>query len=122
MHLLYPEGVRKGLPLAKESENKGLPERSEGNSPLYPCAPVPLYPFTPLGYGVIASGEGVRASPKAKGYGVKGYRCVAYPFGVRRRKGYGNRRQKGKSLPEVIHTKGYRSKKPPHFLYPYYLR
>ena len=33
-------------------------------------APVPLYPFTPLGYGVIASGEGVRASPKAKGYGV----------------------------------------------------
>ena len=43
--------------------------KGDRRSPLYPCAPVPLYPF-----GVIASGEGVRASSKAKGYGVKAAR------------------------------------------------
>ena len=77
MHLLYPGGVRKGLPLAKENESKGLPERSEGNSPLRLSPLVKamhLYPYTPLplwgtGYGVRARGKEVqvrRLSPLVK--------------------------------------------------------
>ena len=77
---------------------------------LYPCAPVPLYPF-----GVIASGEGVRARGTGiAGEGVKGYRqslpilFTPYPFGVRtedaspRAKGYAT-----KGLPDGL-PKDYR--------------
>ena len=57
VHLLYPEGVRKGLPeVIHPLGVTGVQVRRL--SPLVKA--MHLYPYTPLGYGVRARGKGVR--------------------------------------------------------------
>ena len=82
---LYPRAsmVRRLYPFAF---TKG--DRRRTCTPVTPVTPLPLYPFTPKGYKVIAYDEGVR-----------GDRLLApsYPFGVRVI-AYGESESKG--LPE----------------------